>query len=109
MRTSLIAALTAFALLSSTGCSPSRKELAAELDKVKDQLAGVQSEVTSLQGKIKQLEGEIGLVLGSVDLREVEEDRRTTTGNVERRQYLDSKIAFISEEISLIRRELNRH
>jgi len=61
MRTSLIAALTAFALLSSTGCSPSRKELAAELDKVKDQLASVQSEVTSLQGKIKQLEGEIVL------------------------------------------------
>lgn len=43
------------------------------------------------------------------DLREVEEDRRTTTGNVERRQYLDSKIAFISEEISLIHRELNRY
>jgi hypothetical protein len=42
------------------------------------------------------------------DLREVEQDRRTTTGNIERKQYLDSKIAFISEEISLIRMELNR-
>jgi chemotaxis protein MotB len=58
MRTPLTV-LSVIALLSA--CSPSRKELQAELAKVKDQLAGVQSEVTSLQGKIKQLEGEIVL------------------------------------------------
>lgn len=43
------------------GCSPSRKELQAQLADVQKQLEGLQGEVTSLQGKIKELEGEITL------------------------------------------------
>ncbi len=52
--TSILVALTVVA-----ACSPSRKELEAELDKVKSQLASSQSENQTLQGKIRELEQEI--------------------------------------------------
>lgn len=42
------------------------------------------------------------------DLREVQADRSTTTKDAEHKRYLDSKIAFIERELSLIRMELNR-
>jgi chemotaxis protein MotB len=40
-------------------CHPNRKELQAELDDVKGQLADSQKQVTTLQGKITQLEAEV--------------------------------------------------
>lgn len=61
MRSSFLALLTTAALFTSslTACSPSRKELKAELDKIKSELAGTQATVTTLQGKIGELEKDV--------------------------------------------------
>lgn len=42
-----------------TACHPTRKELQAELDQVKQRLTGVEQENQTLQGKITQLEQEL--------------------------------------------------
>lgn len=42
-----------------TACGPSRKELQAEIDKIKGELAGAQDQIKTLQGKIAELEREI--------------------------------------------------
>lgn len=61
MRSSLVAMLTTAALFTSslTACGPSRKELQAEIDKIKGELAGTQDQVKTLQGKITELEREV--------------------------------------------------
>lgn len=58
----IIVAITAASILvAATGCSPSRKELQAQLADVQDQLTGVKEQVTTLLARIKELEGEIVL------------------------------------------------
>ncbi|HWB80827.1 MAG TPA: OmpA family protein [Nannocystaceae bacterium] len=61
MRTPLVAMLTVATLFtgSLTACGPSRKELQAEIDKIKGELAGAQDQIKTLQGKIAELEREI--------------------------------------------------
>lgn len=61
MRSSIVAMLTTATLFTSglTACSPSRKELKAEIEQIKAELAGTQTQVQTLEAKIAELQGEI--------------------------------------------------
>jgi chemotaxis protein MotB len=83
MRTPLVAMLTTAALFTTTltGCGPSRKELQAEIDKIKGELSGAQDQIKTLQGKIAELEREIADRDERIDT--LEKDKTAMTGELE--------------------------
>lgn len=80
MRTTLVAMLTTATLFATslTGCGPSRKELKAEIDKIKGELSGAQDQIKTLQGKIAELEREIADRDQRIDALEKDKSAMTT-------------------------------
>jgi chemotaxis protein MotB len=67
MKTGSIALVGLVALGLTAGCSPSRKELMAELDGVRGELSDAQSNISSLEGAIQALEADIADKQAQID------------------------------------------